>query len=228
MEKRKILFGTYDTAVHGWTLTGWTLARAEQKTKYLDKPNGDGAWDLSTATTGGVMRYKNRNLKATFECSEGTRLEREEVIRHMINTLDGMKEEIRLPDDPHRYVVGRLQVKREYNDLAHAAVTVEAVCEPWKYANFETVVVTSATTAPTPVTLYNGGRRTVVPVLTVTGGDVLLEYGDDFGDRDERVEQGLSEGTHQWPDLVLKPGQLTLLVSGTGTVIFTYREAVLE
>lgn len=220
MEKRKIILGTYDTAVHGWTLTGWTLARAEQKTKYLDKPNGDGAWDLSTALTDGIMRYKDRNLKATFECSEGTRLEREERIRHLINALDGMKVEIRLPDDDQHYVVGRLAIKREYNDLAHAAITVEAVCEPWKYANTETVVTVTATATKQRVTLYNGGRRAVVPTLTVTGSSVLLEYGD--------ASQALSAGTYQWPNLLLAHGQIALSVSGSGVISFTYREAVLE
>ena len=220
MEKRKILFGDYDTAHHGWTLTGWELAAAEQKTKYIDRPNGDGAWDLSTSLSDGQMRYKNRAFTATFECSEGTRLEREEIIRKMINGLDGMQLEIRLPDDDYHYVVGRLHVVRGYNNLAHAAVTVTATCEPWKYANAETVVTVTATTQKQRVTLYNSGRRAVCPIIKVTGSSVLLEYGTE--------SMAMSDGAYQWPSILLTPGSHTLVYSGAGTVTFTYREAVLE
>lgn len=223
MQKRKIVFGTYDTAAHGWTLTGWKLGAAEQKTKYLEKPNGDGSWDLSTALSDGIIKYKDRPLTATFECSEGTRMERETTIRQMVNTLDGMKLEIRLPDDDHHHLVGRLQVYREYNDLAHAAVSVKATCEPWKYADAETSVTLEATTEPKQATLYNRGRRAVVPTITVTGGAVALEY-DGEGIR-------LSVGTYSspaWSSLLLTPGSHALTYSGTGTVSLTYREAVLE
>lgn len=220
MQKRKILFGTYDTAAHDWTLTGWKLSAAEQKTNYLEKANGDGSWDLSTALTDGIMKYRDRSLTVSLECSEGTRLEREESIRHMINTLDGMREEIRLPDDDHHHVIGRLHVVREYNDLAHCAVTVTAVCEPWKYANAETVVALTAATAKQSVTLYNRGRRAVVPTLKVEGSSVLLEYGT--------ASLALAAGTYQWPELLLTPGSHKLTVSGSGSVAITYREAVLE
>ena len=220
MEKRTIRFGVYDTAAHGWTLTSWKLGKAEQKTKYIDKPNGDGSWDLSTSLSDGIMKYKDRSLTATFECSEGTRAERETTIRRMVNTLDGMKLEIRLPDDPEHYVTGRLQVAREYNDLAHAAVTVTAVCEPWKYANAETVVCVTAGNEKQTLTLYNEGRRAVVPTITVTGSSVLLEYGN--------ASMAMSPGTYQWPTLMLTPGSHGIRYSGTGTSAFTYREAVLE
>lgn len=220
MEKRKILFGIYDTAVHGWTLTGWKLGAAEQKTQYIEKPNGDGSWDLSTALTDGVIKYTDRPLTVTLECSEGNRMEREKTIRAMINQLDGMKEEIRLPDDDEHYVVGRLHVVREYNDLVHAAVTVTALCEPWKYADAETIVTVAADSTKKCVALCNAGRRAVVPTITVKGGPVLLEH--------EAVSQSLAEGTYSWSHLLLTPGGHSLTYSGTGTVTISYREAVLE
>ena len=212
--------GTYDTASHGWTLTDWKLGAAEQKTTYIEKPNGDGSWDLTTALSDGIIKYKDRPLTACFECSEGTRMEREATIRQMINELDGLKVEIVLPDDDYHYIVGRLHVVREYNDLAHAAVTVTATCEPWKYANVETVVALTASATKQRVTLYNGGRRAVVPLIKVTGSSVLLEYG--------AASQAMPAGDYKWPNLLLTPGSLSLTYSGSGTVTFTYREAVLE
>lgn len=221
MLKRKIIIGDYDTAANGWTLTGWKLGSAEQKTNYVDRPSGDGSWDLSTALTDGIMRYRDRELTATLECSEGTRQEREAVIRHMINQLDGLRWQIRLPDDDFHHVTGRVRVVREYNDLAHAAVTVTAVCEPWKYSNTETVVALAATSSKQTTRLINNGRRAVVPTLTVTSsGSVLLEYGT--------ASMALSAGTYQWPELLLTPGNHAVTYSGSGTVTISYREAVLE
>ena len=220
MKKRTMLLGTYDTASHGWTLTGWQLGAAEQKTNYIEKPNGDGSWDLSTALSDGILKYKNRPLTASFECSEGNRTEREATIRQMINELDGMKVEIRLPDDDYHYVTGRLHVVREYNDLAHAAVTVTATCEPWKYSTAETVVTVTASETKQKVTLHNGGRRAVVPLITVTGSSVLLAYGT--------ASQAFSAGEYKWPNILLTTGTLELTYSGNGTATFTYREAVLE
>ena len=220
MEKRKIILGDYDTAIHGWTLTGWKLGAAEQKTKYIEKPNGDGSWDVSTVLTDGIIRYSDRPFTASLECSEGTRREREAMISQMVNSLDGMRVNIYLPDDDAHHVIGRLHVVREYNDLVHAAVTVTSTVEPWKYTNTDTAVTVTASSEKRSVILNNGGRRAVVPTINVTGGSVLLEY--------DTVTQAMSEGTYQWPKLLLTPGVHTLTYSGSGSVTFTYREAVLE
>lgn len=223
MKKRGLIIGAYNTADYGWTLqAGWRLSPAEQKTHYVEKQGGDGSWDLSTALTDGIPSYKDRTLTASFECSEGDRLSREAKIGHMVNLLDGMRENIKLPDDDFHYVTGRLHVARDYNDTAHAAVTVTAVCDPWKYSNVETVVSLTASTAKQKVKLINSGRRAVVPTIKVTGtgASVLLEYGTS--------STALSAGTYQWPDLILTPGGLELTYSGTGSVTISYREAVLE
>lgn len=222
MQKRKIIFGDYDTAANGWTLTGWKLSAAEEKTKFVEKAGGDGSWDLSTVLTDGIPRYKDRSMTVTLECSEGDRLSREDKIRHMVNLLDGMREDIELPDDAFHHVNGKLHVAREYNDLAHAAVTVTAVCKPWKYANAETVVNLTATTTEQTARIINGGRQAVVPVLTVagSGASVRVVYGT--------TTRTLSAGTYQWPELLLTPGSHSLRYSGSGTLRVTYREAVLE
>ena len=223
MQKRRIIIGDYDTSVYGWTLApGWVFTPAEQKTRYLDKPLGDGTLDLSTALTDGIPRYNDRELAATLELSEGTRLEREEIIRDMVNRLDGMRLDIRLPDDEHHHVTGRVHVAREYNDLAHAAVTVTAVCDPWKYADEETVVVLDAYDIPQDATLVNAGRRAVVPTITVTGDMVLLQHGTS--------SLAVGEGVHKWPELMLTPGSHPLRYSSVSqsTVVIAYREAVLE
>lgn len=220
MTKRTIAFGGYDTAANGWTLAGWQLSPAEQKTNFVERTGGDGSWDLSTALTDGQPRYYDRTLTVNLEHSGGDRLSREAIIRQMINQLDGLRQNIELPDDPFHYITGRLHVAREYNDPAHAAVTVTAVCGPWKYSTTEKQVTLTAATAEKTAQLVNVGRLAVVPTLTVTGSSVLVKFGT--------FSRALSAGTYQLPDLLLTPGTHALKYSGTGTLGIKFREAVLE
>ena len=158
---RKIVFGTYDTHLNGpWTLTGLELAPAEHRTQFVEVPGRDGELDLSTALTDGAPRYGNRELVATFERSDGTRLMREAAINTMVNWLDGWRMDIRLPDDDLHYLTGRVHVAKNYNDQAHAAITVTAVCDPWRYNNHETVVSVTAGADPAEAMLTNAGRKT--------------------------------------------------------------------
>lgn len=222
MTKRKIVFGTYDTAADGLlTLTGWELSAPEYQSNMVEVPGRDGALDLSTALTDGEPRYKSRTLVATFETSEGTRLERKERLDTMVNWLDGWRMDIQLPDDDTRYITGRVSVAVAYNDPAHAAVTVNAVCDPWRYAKNETVVTLTAGTEAQTASLVNSGRKSQAPTLTISGDDasVALVYG--------AYSWTLGSGVYILPDLILQLGSNALTYSGTGTVEIRYREAVL-
>lgn len=222
MKKRGLYIGTYDTA-RLWTLTAWDFSPAEQETNYLKVPGRTkGPLDMSTALSDGEPVYLNRELTATLECSEGDRLERKKWIAEMVNTLDGRQWEIVLPDDPHLYVVGRVRVQLQYNDLAHASVSVTAVCEPWKYNRAETVVVLTATATEQVTALRNSGRLPVMPTVVVTGAgaSARIVCGP--------TSYALGEGTYELPELYLLPGETPLVYSGSGTVCITYREAVLE
>lgn len=222
MEKRKITFGTYDTAVDGlWTLAAWSLSSAQHVTNYVAVPGRDGSLDLSTAITDGEPRYNDRTLTATFESSEGTRLERDGRINVMTNWLDGWRMNIELPDDPDHYITGRLHIQKDYNDPAHAAVTVTAVCDPWRYNKQETLLQLQAGETTETAILPNYGRRTAVPVLTIEGeaANVLLAI--------DGASWALGPGTYQLPDLIVPQGGRIITYSGTGTLSFAYREASL-
>lgn len=222
MKKRGLLIGNYDTSQR-WTLAGWELSRAEQFTRYVNVPGRrKGQLDLSGALTDGDPVYEQRTLTAVLECSEGTRLERKQWIDDMINELDGLQQNIVLPDDPHHYVVGRVSVTPLYNDTAHASVQVDAVCEPWRYNLAETVVVLKATETAQTERLTNRGRMAFLQTVTVTGEDanVLLDFGF--------VSRSLSAGSFtELAGLCLPKGDTLLTYSGHGTVYITYREAVL-
>lgn len=222
MEKRKIIFGSYDTAADGLlTLTGWELSAPAYQSNMVEVPGRDGLLDLSTALTDGEPRYSSRTLTATFETSEGTRLERKERFDTMLNWLDGWRMDIVLPDDDTHYITGRVSVAVQYNDVAHGAVTVTAVCDPWRYFASEHIVTLTADTEAQTATLVNAGRKSLAPTLTISGDDasVLLAYGG--------YSWALGAGDYILPDLILQAGDNALTYSGTGTLMFTYREAVL-
>lgn len=224
MEKRKIIIGTYDTALDGlWTLAAWTFGKAAAQESYVFLPGHSGPLDISTALTDGEPYYGSREFDATLESSEGTRLEREARISQMINRLDGLRFNIILPDDPHHYINGRVRVERLYNDLAHGSVRISATCDPWRYNAAETVVGLIATATPQTVALINNGRRSVIPNIKVTDGDVTLVYKTGTNEH----TWTFAPGEYIHPDLYLKSGAAPLTYSGTGKIILTYREAVL-
>lgn len=221
MKKRGLIIGTYDTAAELWLLSEWKFSDPEPVTEFVSVPGRlKGPLDLSTVLTDGDPVYKERKLTAVLESSEGTRLEREARIERMVNGLDGLRFTIVLPDDPLHYIEGRVRVAKLYNDLAHASVQVTAECEPWRYNNTETVVVLTAAAEAQTATLVNSGRLTVVPTLEVTGGDILLKYGE--------ASWALSAGVYDLPDLLLMRGSTSSITySGAGVATLTYREAVL-
>lgn len=223
MEKRKIIIGTYDTALEGlWLLSSWKFSKAVANESYADVPGHNGQIDLSTVLTDGEPYYKNREFEAVLESSEGSRLAREERINQMINKLDGWRFNITLPDDPDHYISGRVRVERLYNDLAHASVRVSATCDPWRYNNWETVVGLVASSTEQTAALINNGRCSVVPTIKVAGtASVKFQVGT------EVRTWTLSAGEYTLPDIYLKSGSAPLIYSGTGEITLTYREAVL-
>lgn len=223
MQKRKIIIGTYDTALEGlWTLTNWNLSKAVAHESYADVPGHSGPLDLSTALTDGEPYYGSREFEATLESSEGARMEREERINKMINTLDGWRFNITLPDDPLHYINGRVRVERLYNTPAHASVKITATCEPWRYNISETVVGLIATGTEQVASLINNGRCAVVPTIKVEGTATLK-----FSVGTETRTWALSTGEHILADIYLKSGSVPLYYSGSGQITLTYREAVL-
>ena len=226
MKKRTARLGTYDTASHGWTLSGCVLSDPEQKTNYVDRPGWDGTWDVSTVLTDGIPRYKDRTLTLMLENSQGDRAAREKTISEMVNQLDGLEWQIVLPDYPDHYLQGRVHIQVNYSDLAHAMVTVTATCQPWLFKAMERIVVldapiTSSTDAST-FYLLNDGRKVVTPALTITGTAYVKFNG--------YVWNNLSAGSYVLPEIRLTPGLNELMYAGStgGKLTITYREAVLR
>ena len=219
MTKRQLIINGYKTAEHGlWTMASCIITKATQEKSFVSVPGRYSPLDLTTALTDGEPYYGNATLKAVLESSEGTRAERQERIEHMINLLDGYNVTIIHPDHPQRYLVGRITVEKDYNDPVHCAVKITATCEPWFYNAEETVIAVEAKSTEQIVELVNSGRLAMTPKVVVHD-EALIAYG--------AYSKALNEGTYYLPDLFLTPGTHEVVVSGSGIVSFTYREAVL-
>lgn len=211
--KRAFLFDKYNTAYDwGLLLTAKDLTPPEPKTNYVQLDGVSGSLDLSEALTGGVV-YNDRTLTASFVSTDGNFAERVALLRDITAALHGRKVAIVDPDDPDHYLLGRVKVKTPVQTQSYMELSIEATCDPWRYAINETE---RRVDAPGDVVIRNDGSRTVCPVLTVTGSVYITDNG---------VTTKLDEGSYKITDLRLTPGVNVIGVAGTGSVTFTYREA---
>lgn len=202
---------------YDWHLlvTDKSVAPAEPKTNLVDIDGMSGSLDLSETLTGEVV-YKDRVVSAKFWTDYGKRSDRVSLLQDIIIALHGRKIKIVEPDDPDHYFYGRVVVTPGVNNLAYMEFTIEAVCEPWKYAHENTVRTIVMNKTVTGVVIHNHGRKTVCPVIMVDG-QVNIKSGD--------IDATISSGMYTISDLKLYHGVNTIGVSGTGTVSFIYQEA---
>jgi hypothetical protein len=219
MKMRHFYFDKYHTW-HDWrlTLTSKDVTPPEPKTYYIDLDGSHGTLDLSEALTGEVA-YGDRVVTASFWTSEGKAADRVALLREISTALHGRKVRIVEPDDPEHFFLGRVTVKAGAHDQVHDEFTLEAVCEPWRYAVAETARrVEVAAGAPVDVVIRNTGVKTLCPDITVDG-TVTLTYSG------ASVE--LQTGAYKVADIKLRHGANVVSVTGSGVVTFTYREATL-
>lgn len=220
MITRGIQFGNFHTA-DDWNLIlhSKTLTPPKPKTNYVSIPGRDGDLDLSEALTGEI-HYENRIAAFKFIATDGTYADREDLLTEIVAQLHGKRVQIIDPDYPGYYFSGRCTVTERTNINAYGTITVEANCDPYKYAIDETTrhVALIPSNGTVSVVLTNTGVRTVTPTLTVTGS-VTLTFGT--------TSTTLSAGTYVLPALQFPAGTTTIQVSGNGTIAFTYREAIL-
>ena len=180
------------------------------KTEVIDIPGGDGVLDLTDFF--GEVKYKNRELSFEFS-SIVPQAEFMDLFSRIQNALHGQKMQIVLDDDSEWYYIGRIVVSEWKVEKSIGKLTIDCDCEPYKIKLAETVV-TAEISGETTVILPNS-NKTVVPTIDITG-EVSLTYGTNF--------YTLSEGRYDLPAVRLAKGDNTMLLNGTGTATFTYKE----
>lgn len=197
-------------------LTAKDVTPPEPKTNCVEIDGMSGSLDLSESLAGEIT-YKDRTVSASFWTDEGTYKERETLLRTIVAALHGKKIRIVEPDDPDHYFYGRVKVKSPKNILPYAQFSIEATCEPWRYALYDTerrIEVNSQIV--TNAVINNNGVKTLCPVITVTGSVDIIYNG---------TKTPLTAGTYKISDIKLRQGCNIVGVSGNGSATFTYKEA---
>ena len=218
MKRRLFLLDNHNTW-YDWrcTVTAKNVPPADVKTNYVEIAGAHGALDLSEALTGEPV-YGTRKITASFMCSEGSHDDRCRLLRQIRTALHGRRVRIVEPDDPDHYLVGRVAVLEPVNGLAFLTFNIEATCDPWRYAINETRRAVTVKSGSIDLVVRNEGDRTVCPVIEVTGSVSLTHQG---------VTTQLRTGGYQLTNLRLPHGPSVIRLAGSGSVVLTYREAVL-
>jgi hypothetical protein len=198
-------------------LTAKDTTDPEPKTNYVELDGMSGTLDLSDSLTGEIT-YKDRTVSASFWTDEGSYRDRERLLRKIAASLHGRKIKIIEPDDPTHYFYGRVKIKSQKNTIAYAELTIEATCEPWRYALEETARIVEVSGQTVSVVINNNGVKTLCPIITVTGSVIIGYAGDEIT---------LTDGSYRVSDIKLYQYANVIDVSGNGSATFTYREATL-
>lgn len=184
------------------------------KTSYISIEGRDGDLDLSTSLTGDV---KYQNIIHTLEFTLMDKREDWETKLQEISTyLHGKKMNVVFSDDPDWYYVGRMTIRDLANSKNIGVIPIECNFEPYKLKVEETIV-SETIVANKVITLLNS-RKWVMPKVEASS-NVVFQFED---------KQFSTSGTLKTPDFMLKEGENKVtLISGSGTIKFTYREGKL-
>lgn len=187
MKRRALILGSYNTALDGlFTTAKLHLETPKIVENYIEVDGMHGSLDCCEAVTGTPV-YKSRALTAVLETSRGSILERQERIDALIRHAHGKRLPIVHPDYPGRYLMGRIQLQKDFNNLAYGQVSLSAVCEPWFYEMhncFQTLPIldrshncitydkiTKVDELCTATAGFTGDTEMVTVALTTTGGE---------------------------------------------------------
>lgn len=196
-------------------LTDKAVLPPTPNTKYVKIDGMSGSLDLSEALTGQVT-YGDRTVTASFWTDEGNRTYRTNLIQQITSALHGRKIQIIEPDDPEHYFYGRVKIKSVKRELEYITISIEATCEPWRYAVNESMRTVTVSEESVNTIIHNNGVKTLCPVISVKG-DINITYNDN--------KISLTTGDYKISDIKLYQGVNIIGVSGKGSVTFTYREA---
>ena len=195
------------------------ISPATPKENFIDIPGGDGSLDLTESL--GEVKYGDRNGTFTFTMNPADDLSDsafEEKKTEVSNALNGLACKITLDKDAGFYYEGRCKVSEYLSDRRLRQIVVTAILKPYKMKKNETVATYVLTAGEQTVTLTNG-RKSVVPEITCTDDNVVVQFGNDT--------HTLGAGTHKILDICFTERKNVLKLSGTGTITFTYQEAEL-
>jgi hypothetical protein len=196
----------------GLVLNSKDISLPEPKTYIIDVPCADGSLDLSTALTGGDIKYHNRTIVLEFTVLKPWK-QLESLKSIIANHLHGKVMKVIFDADYDFFYTGRCKITNFSTDVIPATVTIEVDAEPYKFNIEETVI--SETVAGQKTIYVDEQKMKVVPTITVSS-DMTLTY-------KTKLFQ-LFTGENIIPEIMLSSAEDNeLLFSGNGDVTINFR-----
>ena len=200
----------------GMFMTDFSVSPPEPRTSYVDVPFRDGLLDFSTALTGGIVRYQNRTVTASFVTKDTAEDGWRERYHSFTNAFHGRKEKLIFDYDPDYYYLGRITCDASKDDQLIGAASITATCDPYKYKLNPTVKEFDVS-GSLVITLPNE-RMPTVPTVT-TDAEITVKFGGST--------IVFPAGTRRSPALLLLEGENQLTLTGSGHIKFEYQEGAL-
>ena len=202
----------------GMFMTDFSVSPPELQTAYVDVPFRDGLLDFSTALTGGIVRYQNRTVTASFVTKDAAEDGWRERYHSFINAFHGRKEKLIFDYDPDYYYLGRITCDASKDDQLIGAASITADCDPYKYKLSPTVREFDVSGSEGLEIILQNDRMPTVPTVT-TDAEITVEFGEST--------IVFAPGTRKAPDLLLLEGANHMTLTGTGHIKFEYQEGAL-
>lgn len=186
---------------------------AKPKTTYIDIPGADGSLDLSEAH--GEIRYSDRENQYTFTMLPDDSTTWEEKMTEVSNLLNGKRMKMTLDKDEDYYWDVRVSINSYESDKNLHQIVISVKALPYKFKQWETKSEFKLTGESQTVYLTNG-RKSVCPVIECSNSNTYIAF--------DSIEATLSAGRHEILDIQFKEGTNKVVLKGSGTVLFSYRE----
>ena len=196
----------------GLILNSKDISFPEPKTYVIEVPCSDGSLDLSTALTGGDIKYKNRTIRMNFTILKPWN--ELEILRSTIaNHLHGKIMKVIFDADSEFFYTGRCKVSNFTTNVIPATLTIEVDAEPYKLNIEETII--SENVSGTKTIYIDEQFMKVVPTITVSN-DMTLTY-------KTKMHQ-LFAGDNIIPEIMLSSAENNeLMFTGNGDVTIKFR-----
>jgi len=215
------------------------IAMPEPKITTVEVPGGNGVIDLSESLTGYPI-YNIREGEMKFHVLNGHE-DWHILYQRIANYLHGRRRKVILEDDPDYYYMGSHKVAWESkNDGTWSDVTISYQYEPYKYykqnSSEEYSGVFSNLSSGTH-TYYSStnyfGYTPVMPEIQLksVNGTVTVKLTNPELGISNLTKTFTASGTYKYSDFIFSnmsgTNNITVTISGTGLVSFTFRRASL-
>lgn len=198
----------------GLILSGKEIGSPEIKEHKVDIEGADGELDYTEAFGG--VKFGNRTLKFEFQKGDINTHDFLVLLSDIHSSLFGVRTTVSIDDDSEWYYQGRCRISDFTQNGRIAKLSVEVDAEPYKLRKTATRQ-NKAVSGSAEIVLTNS-RMSVVPTITTDAEMKFSFKGNTYT---------AGAGTFRIPEIQLEQGQNTITVTGTGNVIFEYREGSL-